>query len=44
MEEEGEADFEVLIWGSGEPKRDGNIFMREVDPSRNHVKILIWQL
>ena len=22
---------------------DGNIFMGEVDPSRHHVKILIWQ-
>ena len=26
------------------PQRDGPIFMVEVDPSRHHVKILIWQL
>ena len=37
--------FEVLIWeGGGKPKMDGTIFMREVDPSRHQVKILIWQL
>ena len=36
-------DFEIIIWG-GEPRRDGTIFMGEVDPSRRHVKILIWQL
>ena len=36
-------DFEVLKW-RGEPKRDRNIFMREVDPSRHLVKIIIWQL
>ena len=26
----------------GNPQRDGTIFMREVDPSRHHVKILGW--
>ena len=38
---EGE-DFEVNKWGRSQ--RDGTIFMGEVDPSRHHVKILIWQL
>ena len=28
----------------GKPKRDGTIFIGQVDPSRHHVKILIWQL
>ena len=36
-------DFEVIKWG-GKPQRDGTIFMGEADPSRHHVKILIWQL
>ena len=35
--------FKVIIW-EGKPKRDGTIFMGEVDPSKHHVKILIWQL
>ena len=26
------------------PQKDGNTFMGEVDPSRHHIKILIWQL
>ena len=30
--------------GAVKPQRDGTIFMEEVDPSRNHVKILIGQL
>ena len=48
-------DFKVIIfkvimcvyvwwWGGGNPKRGGAIFMGEVDSSRHHVKILIWQL
>ena len=28
----------------GKPHRDGTIFMGAVDPSRQHVKMLIWQL
>ena len=39
----GGRDFEAIIWG-GKPQRDKITFMGEVDPSRQHVKILIWQL
>ena len=28
----------------GKATKDGTIFMGKVDPSRHHVKILIWQL
>ena len=28
----------------GKSQRDGTIFMGGVDPSRHHVKVLIWQL
>ena len=34
-------DFEVTIWGD-ELERHRTIFMGKVDPSRHHVKILIW--
>ena len=30
--------------GGDKPQRDGAIFMGELDPSRHHVKFLIWQL
>ena len=34
-----------LSYGRGsKPKMDGNNLMGEVDPSRHHAKILIWQL
>ena len=36
-------DFEVII-GGGKPRRDGTIFMGKFNPSRQHAKILIWQL
>ena len=35
----GGVDFEII-----KPERDGTIFMGEVDLSRHHVKVLIWQL
>ena len=28
----------------GKPQRYGTVFMGEVDPSRDHLQILIWQL
>ena len=34
----------LKLSNGGKPERDGTIFMGEVDPSRDQVKILIWQL
>ena len=36
-------DFEIIIWGRAKKGWD-YFFMGEVDPSRRHVNILIWQL
>ena len=37
-------DFEVIIYEGGKLKRDGTIFIEKIDPSRHHVKMLIWHL
>ena len=39
----GSGEILLLSYGA-KLQRDGTIFMREVDHSRHHVKILTWQL
>ena len=37
----GVGDCEVIKW---EARQKGEVFYGKVDPSRHHVKILVWQL